>query len=201
MVSPVGARVARSRRSAPLTSPIYWAVLGLVIERPSYAYELAHRFERMHEGALSISSTSHVYVALRALEDRGFADVSVETRGSAQPRRRWEATPLGISEHANWVVSQVQDERRRQRVLIAQLGALAQNPTEALAALDAYEEACVREIADAPPAGADEGPGTTRLVARLTAEETRLTLAARLRWLQYARAQLLSLAESREPSD
>jgi hypothetical protein len=93
-------------------------------------------------------------------------------------------------------VGQVVEERRRQRVLIAQLGALARTPARALEVLDAYEQACLDEAAAAPPPGSEEGPGTTRLAARLIGEETRLALAAKLRWAQYARAQLRALAET-----
>ena len=197
----MGARGARERSLAPISSPVYWGVLGLVIERPSYAYELARRFERTYAGSLSISSVSHVYTALAALRDRGFVDTPQDGATVSRSRRRWEATPLGVSEHAQWLVSGVHDERCRQRVLIAQLGAIAHTPEQALAALDAYEQACVREIAAAPPPGADEGAGTTRLVARLAAEETRLTLASRLRWVQYARAQLQAFITPRPEAE
>ena len=44
------------RRSQRMRSIVNWAVLGLVIERPGYAYELAKRFECAYEGALSLSS-------------------------------------------------------------------------------------------------------------------------------------------------
>ena len=77
---------------------------------------------------------------------------------------------------------------------MAQLGALAHTPDRALEVLDAFEAACLAEAAAAPPAGGEEGPGTTRLVARLTGEETRLAIAAKLEWTQYARAQLRALA-------
>ena len=35
-----------------MQSPVNWALLGLVIERPSYAYELAKRFERTYGSVL-----------------------------------------------------------------------------------------------------------------------------------------------------
>jgi DNA-binding PadR family transcriptional regulator len=175
---------------APMHSPISWALLGLVIERPSYAYELARRFERTYDGALSLSSVSHVYTALATLRERGLVEELPGAQASARSRRPYHATERGVAEHAEWLVGQVLEERRRQRVLIAQLGALAKAPERAIAALDAYERACIEEMAAAPAAGEDEGPGTTRMVARLIGEETRLTIAAKLRWVQYARAQL-----------
>jgi DNA-binding PadR family transcriptional regulator len=170
-------------------SPVNWAVLGLVIERPSYAYELARRFERTYAGALSLSSVSHVYTALSALRERGLVHELADPRGSARSRRRYEATAQGLSDHAEWLIGQISEERRRQRLLVAQLGALARTPERATAILNAYERACLFELAAAPPPG-DTTPGMTGLVSRLIGEETRLAIAAKLRWVQYARTQI-----------
>ncbi|HLM85428.1 MAG TPA: helix-turn-helix transcriptional regulator [Solirubrobacteraceae bacterium] len=175
-------------------SPVNWALLGLVIERPSYAYELAHRFERAYEGALSLSSVSHVYTALATLRERGLVEEMPGTRGAPRTRRRYQATARGLDEHAQWLVGQVSEERRRRRLLVAQLGALARTPRRAIEVLDAYERACMLEAADAPPAG-EATPGTTGLVARLIGEDTRLAVAAKLRWVQYARTQLRTFEE------
>jgi DNA-binding PadR family transcriptional regulator len=187
--------------AATMHSSVNWALLGLVIERPSYAYELARRFERTYDGALSLSSVSHIYTALGTLRERGLVEDIPGTPHTVRSRRCYQATTAGIAEHAEWLVGQVAEERRRQRVLMAQLGALARTPARAIAALDAYEQACIAEMADAPPAGANDGPGTTPLVARLIGEETRLTIAARLRWAYYARAQLQALAATGPETD
>ncbi len=191
----MGAGSVREQASAPMHSPVNWAVLGLVIERPSYAYELAHRFERTYAGALSLSSVSHVYTALATLRERGLVSEVADPGGAARSKRRYEPTQEGLCEHAAWLIEQVSEERRRQRLLVAQLGALARTPDRAAAVLDAYEQACLAELAAAPPAG-DRTPGTTGLVARLIGEETRLAVAAKLRWVQYARTQLFALASS-----
>ncbi len=183
---------------APMHSPVNWALLGLVIERPSYAYELARRFERTYDGALSLSSVSHIYTALATLRERGLVEEIPGTATASRSRRRYRATAQGIGEHAEWLVSQLGEERRRQRVLIAQLGALAKTPQRAIAALERYEQACLSEMAAAPASGAEQGPGTIPLVARMIGEDTRLTIAARLRWVQYARAQLQALPERPE---
>ena len=192
----MGVEGARAQASAPMHSAVNWALLGLIIERPSYAYELARRFERTYEGALSLSSVSHVYTALATLRERKLIEEAPGARGASRSRRRYEATDRGLSEHAAWLVGQVAEERRRQRVLVAQLGALAKSPQRALAVLDEYEQACLVEAAAAPASGSEEGPGTTRLVARLTGEEARQAIAGKLRWAQYARAQLRSFAET-----
>lgn len=182
---------------APMHSPVNWALLALVIERPSYAYELAMRFERTYDGALALASVSHVYTALAALRERGLVEEVPGTLGGLRSKRCYQATASGLLEHAQWLVGQASEERRRQRLLVQQLGALARTPDRALAVLDAYEQACLAELAAAPPAGGEEdGPGTIRLVARLVGEEARLAVAAKLEWTQYARAQLRALADA-----
>jgi DNA-binding PadR family transcriptional regulator len=176
-------------------SSVNWALLGLIIERPSYAYELARRFERTYDGAIALSSVSHVYTALANLRERGLVE-EIST-GGPEPRskRRYRASRLGQDEHAHWLIAGVAEDRKRQRVLSVQLGALARDPQRAIAVLEQYEQACLAEIAAAPAGGQEEqGPGVTPLVARLAGEETRLSVAAKLKWAQYARAQLAALA-------
>jgi DNA-binding PadR family transcriptional regulator len=188
----MGAVSGREQSHAAMHSPINWALLGLVIERPSYAYELARRFERTYDGVLALSSVSHVYTALATLRERGLVHEVPGTGQSVRSRRRYEATAEGLTEHGDWLVRQVSEERRRERLLVLQLGALARMPGRAKAALDEYEQACLCELTAAPPAG-DQTPGTTGLISRLIGEETRLTVAAKLRWVQYARSQLEAL--------
>jgi DNA-binding PadR family transcriptional regulator len=183
----MGAGSAREAQ-APMHSQVNWALLGLIIERPSYAYELAHRFERTYDGALSLSSVSHVYMALPALRERGLIREVTGAGKASRSRRRYEATAAGLAAHGEWLVSQIGEERRRQRLLVMQLGSLARTPERAHEVLDEYEQACLAELAAAPPAGEDT-PGTTGLLARLGAEETRLSVGAKLRWVQYARTQ------------
>ncbi len=49
-----------------MRSPINWGVLGLLIERPGYGYDLFHRFERTYGELLELSSPSQIYKALNA---------------------------------------------------------------------------------------------------------------------------------------
>jgi len=191
----MGAGTVGAAQTPPMHSSVNWALLGLIIERPSYAYELARRFERAYDGAIALSSVSHVYTALANLRERGL--IEEVCTGGPEPRskRRYRASELGQAEHARWLIGGVAEERRRQRVLSVQQGALARDPARALAVLDEYEQACLAEIAAAPAGGQEEqGTGVTRLVARLAGEETRLSVAAKLKWAQYARAQVAALA-------
>ncbi len=190
----MGAGTVGAVQTSPMHSPVNWGLLGLIIERPSYAYELAMRFERTYDGLIALSAVSHVYTALANLRDRGLVEDVPGSRPEPRSKRYYQASALGEEEHAQWLVGQVAQERKRQRVLSVQLGALSQDPERAIAVLDEYEQACLAEIAAAPPGGAEQqGPGVTRLVARLAGEETRLSVAAKLKWAQYARAQLITL--------
>jgi DNA-binding PadR family transcriptional regulator len=190
----MGAGTVGAVQTSPMHSSVNWALLGLIIERPSYAYELARRFERTYDGAIALSSVSHVYTALANLRERGLVEEDPSRGPEPRSKRRYRASELGEQEHARWLVGQVADERRRQRVLSVQLGALAGDPARAIAVLEDYERACLAEIAAAPAGGQEEqGPGVTRLVARLAGEQTRLGVAAKLKWAQYARAQLAAL--------
>lgn len=180
----------------PMRSVVNWALLGLIIERPSYAYELARRFERTYDGAIALSSVSHVYTALGTLRERGFVEeVPLEGRG-ARSKHRYRASGRGFEEHARWLIGSVGEDRCHQRVLIVQLGALARYPERAIAVLDSYEQACLAEMAAAPVAGKEEqGPGVIRLVARLAREETQLRVTAKLAWVQYVRDEFTRLVE------
>ncbi|MCW3067933.1 MAG: transcriptional regulator, PadR-like family [Solirubrobacterales bacterium] len=182
-----------------MQSPVNWALLGLVIERPSYAYELAQRFDRVYEGALSLSSTSHVYTALGTLQYRDLVEEVAGTRRGRQPRPRYRATTRGVSEYRDWLVGQFRDNRRRQRLFVLQLGSLTHDPDAALEMVARFEEACLEEAAKTPigPPGGTSAEKDTNLVGRLLAEDSRLAVGARLAWVQYARRELVALTNSR----
>jgi DNA-binding PadR family transcriptional regulator len=176
-------------------SPVNWALLGLVIERPSYPYELAQRFDRTYDGVLALSSVSHVYTALAALKSRSLVEEVPETRAGRQPKERYRATDAGIEGYRQWLVSQVGEERRRQQLLVLQLAALTRSPETALEIIAEYEQACLAEASRTPLAGATpaERDARSTLPARLIAEDNRLAIGAKLAWVQYARRQFMAL--------
>jgi DNA-binding PadR family transcriptional regulator len=182
-----------------MQSPVNWALLGLVIERPSYAYELAQRFERTYEGVLSLSSVSHVYTAIAALRERGLIEEVPGTRSGRQPKPHYRASAKGVEDYREWLVRQAGEDRRRQRLFVVQLAALARNPEAALEVVEQYEAACLQEATRSPiPSGEDDAAdaGAT-LRARLIAEENRHAVGAKLAWAQYARSELKALIAGR----
>lgn len=181
--------------AARMYSPLNWALLGLVIERPSYGYELARRLERLYGDMLDVRRDSRVYKALDALAERSL----IETTGVAgavaagtdrQPKRHYQATDLGLGSYRAYLVEQLREARRRSQLLARQLAVFADQPRVALRVIDAIEEACLEEAVRAPivppPASGDDS--RVALVASLTGEERRLAMEAALPWVEYARA-------------
>jgi DNA-binding PadR family transcriptional regulator len=182
-----------------MQSPVNWALLGVVIERPSYAYELAQRFDRTYDGALSLSSTSHVYTALRSLLERNLIEEFPGAGTGRQPKPGYRATSEGVVHYQRWLVGQLAEERRRQRLFAMQLAALMSNPELARKVIDGYEQECLQEVSDAA-LGADRADrARLQLAERLASEENRLALGARLAWVQYLRRELRALAVRKSP--
>jgi len=181
-----------------MRSLVNWALLGLVIDRPSYAYELAQRFERTFGDALTLSSISHVYTALGTLKERELVEEIPGTREGRQPKPHYKASDKGIAEYQAWLTGQITEDRQRQRIFVLQLGALARHPQAALEILDRFEQACLDEARQASlPTGDQHGvEGCSELVAALIAEDSRQTVGAKIAWARYAREALRALPAS-----
>ena len=184
-----------------MRSPLNWALLGLVIQRPSYGYELVQRFERTYGDALELSSPSQIYTALDALKRRSLIEEFAESDDGArvvrQPKPHYRVTAEGMRGYQEWLIAQVQDERRRSHLFAQQLAVLA--PRDALAVIERYEQACLTQASRTPIArgqGPNNGGG---LVDRLIYEEGRLAVGARLAWIDYARRELIALKPERDP--
>jgi DNA-binding PadR family transcriptional regulator len=190
--------VHKERQLAPMQSSVNWALLGLVIERPSYAYELAQRFERTYGSALSLSSISHAYTALGTLKDRGLIEELPGTRTGRQPKPHYRATAKGLEDYHEWLIGQVAEERKRQRVFLLQLTALTRDPGKAMKIVEDYEQACLDETCTTLIAGTEDSPdGTRELQVRLIAEEKRLAVGAKIAWAHYARREIKAFANAR----
>lgn len=183
-----------------MRSPVNWAVLGLMIERPSYGYEILQRFERNYGELLRLSSPSQIYTALDSLADRGMIEATAETApdvASRQPRLHYRATPEGVRLYQEHLVSQAEEERKRSTMFARELAALA--PEAALTVLDAYEQMCLAQATKSRPrTGVPEASLT--LADRLAAEDERLTMEAKLPWIEYARRALRAAEERGRPN-
>jgi DNA-binding PadR family transcriptional regulator len=189
----MGAGVITDRVSTAMRSPINWSLLGLVIQKPSYGYELVQRFERAYGEALELSSPSQIYTALDILERHGLIELlpaSEAAEFSRQPKPHYRATHPGVTGYVDWLVSNIQTEQRRSRLFVHQIGVLP--PHEALAVVERCERECLK-AATATASRRTEGDtadSAAGLAARLIDEEQRLVINARLAWIEYARREL-----------
>jgi DNA-binding PadR family transcriptional regulator len=193
--------VTNKSETATMRSPLAWALLGLIIERPSHGYELAQRFQRVYADSLVLSNALHIYRLLETLSGHGWIETlssdapseeaggDEEYTGSGQPRPRYRATAQGVLAYEGWLIGHLGEERRRSWLFARQLAML--QPEAALAVIERYELECLDE------AGEVEGEVAERIADRLADEDDRLALGAKLSWLAYARRELKALINAR----
>lgn len=192
---------ARHSERSPFSirSPVYWTLLGLIIERPDYGYGLVQRFEREYGDAMPLSSNSHVYEGLSVLQTAELIE-EYRSKGGRQPTPHYRATSDGVRAYGDWLIARVGAERLRSRLFARQLAALASEPELGLEVVASYERACLQDARSGsiPPASDGErvARGNASLAAALTAEQARLTGGADLPWAEYARACFTELLKA-----
>ncbi|HKG39549.1 MAG TPA: PadR family transcriptional regulator [Conexibacter sp.] len=207
-----------------MRSAVNWAVLGLVIERPSYGYELFQRLERRYGGVLD-PPISQIYAALNALERASLIEPLQDEEPSDEPEERlraparrqpkvhYRATASGARAFREWVADQMRDDPHHVEMLrrIAGTAAAGVDRTGTMRALvDAYEHACVEEASQLPLPPARDGTtpavAAGELVERLVLAARRGLLDAHFAWIAYARKEIEAFERTRtgaadEPPD
>ncbi len=182
------AGVESSRR---MTSPVNWALLGLLIESEDYGYRLAQRLERAYGEMLLLGSESHVYTALDGLTSRGLIEeIGGEPGTRRQPKVRYRARPEGLAAYAEWVSQQ---GRRGSPLFSRALSMLTGTPELALKILDDYEQHCLQRIGQGARAGSTGSDARRTAAERIVAEDRRLCMEGRLPWIELAREELEKL--------
>lgn len=201
--------VMSGKSAQSVRSPIIWALLGLVIQRPSYGYELVQRFERTYAGVLDLSSPSQIYTALDSLSRKALVEeVPPPPREDdviRQPKPHYGVTGEGLRNYEERLIAQLHDERRRSHLFALQLALLP--PRAALGLIERYEQTYLKQARATPSrgaiaggTGATEQGGMGGLVAKLVGEEDRLMLDARLAWIDCARRELKALVATHPPA-
>jgi DNA-binding PadR family transcriptional regulator len=182
-----------------MTSPVNWALLGLLLARPGYGYQLMKRFEEAFGDVLVLGSESHVYTALNELSRRGLIEEVPDAPAAQigthrQPKIRYRATAAGAEAYRERMFEQAGADRRQSQLFVRQLAAMEHEPDVALEILQRYEQACLAEARRSPAA-------SERLIDRLLAQESRLALEGRLPWVEYARGQFSRARPAHRPGD
>lgn len=166
-----------------------YAVLGLLLERPSYGYELVLRFRHAFAGAHWGLSAQALYAALDRLERGGLIeplDGDGHSGSRRQPKRPYRVTAAGARELERFLDEPMGPDATRAELLVRLRCAAALDAGALTRMLDAHEQACREELAriDADAGAADA------LADRLAREQQRLGVTARLAWVDYARREL-----------
>ena len=180
------------------------AVLGLVIERPGYGYDLAQRL-RERFGSSGFAPTG-VYSALDQLVAEGLiASAGCLADGSAEraaPRTVYEATPAGVEQFNRWMrapspPANVRDELNmklalsRPRDLPALVELACAQERECLQRLEALKHPPARTASADPPR---KGLSWVEVTALLVRDSEIRQLQARIEWLQRVRTIMAKLA-------
>ncbi|HET6447977.1 MAG TPA: helix-turn-helix transcriptional regulator [Conexibacter sp.] len=178
----------RAKRREQGRTPVNAAVLALVIEKPSYGYEVWQRFEDRFAGVLEVGA-SRIYQAVDGLLGDGLIEELPGTANATrrQPRPSYRATDRGRQLHRAWLADELHGDPVRLELNRRLLATAADDRTTLLEIVDRYEQACLDEMAQLGTAAR----GTVDSVRdRLLAEERRLVLEARMKWILFARRQL-----------
>jgi DNA-binding PadR family transcriptional regulator len=183
------------------------AVLGLVIERPGYGYDLARRLgERF--ASYGFAPTG-VYSALDQLSSEAFVR-AVGTRGDvgerAAPRTVYEATPAGVEAFERWMLSPSSLSPMRDELYMKLALSRPHDLPRLVELVRSQEEECLARLeqlaAPVAAAGARSRARGTSLawsdVAALLVRDAEVKrLQARVEWLQKARSIMARVSPAR----
>lgn len=181
-----------------------YAILGLVIERPGYGYQLAQRLdERFGSSAFAPSG---VYSALDQLARdelvRTAGEVGAGPARRAAPRMIYEATDEGVDRFEAWMHGSSPAPPLRDELLMKIALCRPRNVQPLIDMVYGQELACMARLRDLKQLSACElGGGEqewSRLMRTLARDAEIASWKARIEWLQNARELLERLlADSR----
>jgi DNA-binding PadR family transcriptional regulator len=180
------------------------AVLGLVIERPGYGYQLAQRLDERFGS--SGFAPSGVYSAL----DQLTRDELVRSAGEygpgparrAAPRTIYEATEEGVDHFESWMLDTSPMPPLRDELHMKIALCRPRNVPRLIEMIGGQEVVCLGRLRDLRRI-TEEVPGSprdwSRLMGVLASEAEIAFWNARIEWLQSARELLEQLGDESEP--
>jgi DNA-binding PadR family transcriptional regulator len=177
-----------------------YAVLGLVIERPGYGYQLAQRLEERFGS--SGFAPSGVYSALDQLSRdayvRSAGEMGPGPARRAAPRMIYEATPEGVEHFESWMLGSSSAPPLRDELHMKIALCRPREVPRLIEMVYGQELACLARLRDLKQA-ADSEVGDrrewSRLMRTLARDAEIASWRARIEWLQSARELLERLLE------
>jgi DNA-binding PadR family transcriptional regulator len=176
-----------------------YAILGLVIERPGYGYQLAQRLEERFGS--SVFAPSGVYSSLDQLGRKGLVRAAGEKGAGrarrAAPRTIYEATEAGVEHFDAWMLSSSPIPALRDELHMKIALCRPHNVPRLIDLIYGQELACLGRISDLEATTASEAESRSRAWSRrmrVLARDTEVELwRSRVDWLRGARATLEGL--------
>ncbi len=174
-------------------SPLKGAVLGLLVQRPSYGYELANRLERQLGPSWTIVRPS-LYRMLRALQAEGLicSDPSSETSSA---RIVYHATPSAEPVIAAWMDSRPPLEHARAQLQARMIVARPEDLPKLLEVLNGHERALFAKRVEIQ-AGLPARQSLRAAMMYLVREASLQQISGELMWVNVSRRTILDLIGS-----
>jgi DNA-binding PadR family transcriptional regulator len=179
-----------------LQASVNWAVLGLVIEKPSYGYEIGRRFLTRFADFVP-ASLSNIYTTLDRLVRLGLIEpthAQAATVSGRQQKLHYRATSEGARAYRTWLARRLREIDHRSELLLRLLSVCLRGVPALDEVLQRYEAECLEEqrrLEAHPPARTSEDPELMpELLARMVADERTSMLAAQLDWVRRTRVEL-----------
>jgi DNA-binding PadR family transcriptional regulator len=178
-----------------------YAVLGLVIERPGYGYQLAQRLEERFGS--SGFAPSGVYSALDQLSRdefvRSAGEMGAGPARRAAPRMIYEATVEGVDHFETWMLGSSPAPPLRDELHMKIGLCRPRNLSRLIDMVYGQELACLGQLRDlkqlAGEETASEAHEWSRMMRVLARDAEIASWQARIEWLQAARELLEGLRE------
>lgn len=161
------------------------ATLALVIEQPGHGMEVAKRFGARF-GNVMRSGPSHIYAALKSLEEDGAVERPTLVRGEDQQRVAYRATRHGVERWRTWLSTPATGYLSDVVVRMAS----TTDPVVLLGLLGDYERIALQEARLLPA-------HSPHLGEQLVLDEAKAFAEAHVEFVHRARVHLTALARRR----
>ena len=167
------------------------AVLGLLLQRDAYGYEMEERLRSQLGPAWDLTS-GHISGTMKALARDGLIEEINRATGGRGRRRVFAITESGAEEHERWWADRSVEARLSRRPILVKIALAGPDRlTDALAHIDAYERECAKKLNELSRAR-DDVPSDAPVRAdhvslRLGLSADIIELEGLLRWLRHAR--------------